>query len=153
MDEHDGRVAGEVPSTGHRAAVWAFDVDGTLIGSVRSDRLRPGAVALLDALLARGVNPVLWSAGGASYAEQMARLHGIESRFVAFYGKELRGPDGRYVTDHFDADHLPHVFVDDVPIDLPRQARVVAVAQFLGGNDSDGVLTALTTGLDEWFVR
>lgn len=39
--------------------VWAFDVDGTLIGSIRSGVLRPAGCELLTALAARGVLAVL----------------------------------------------------------------------------------------------
>lgn len=136
-----------------QAPVWAFDVDGTLIGSVRSDRLRPGAPELLETLVARGVRPLLWSAGGASYARQAAESHGIAHYFVAFYAKQRRDALGRYTTDHFEAHHAPDVFVDDVPLDMPHGATVVGVAQFLGGNDADGALSALTARLDEWLER
>jgi len=42
-DAHEGEPRGRAPTT------WAFDVDGTLIGSVLGDRLRPGAVELTRA--------------------------------------------------------------------------------------------------------
>jgi phosphoglycolate phosphatase-like HAD superfamily hydrolase len=117
--------------------VWAFDLDGTLIGSVRSDRLRPGAGELLWALRHRGATCVLWSAGGVDYAERQAAAHGIDCHFDAVYAKSGRGADGRYRIDHFAADHRPTTFVDDAPHDLPRGARIVAVRQFLGGNHAD----------------
>jgi phosphoserine phosphatase len=124
-------------------AVWAFDLDGTLIGSVRNDRLRPGARELLTRLDSLGVTCVLWSAGGADYAARKAEQHGIASNFTAFYGKESRGVDGRYTTGHFAPDHQPAVLVDDAPDDVPSELRVVSVAQFIGGNDADRALFAV----------
>jgi long-chain acyl-CoA synthetase len=128
--------------------IWAFDLDGTLIGSVRSEQLRPGAVELLDALAARRVVCVLWSAGGATYARSKARDHGLDGRFVAFYTKALRDVSARYVVDHFDIAHRPDVFVDDSPIDLPVDARVVSVPQFIGGNVADRFLFDVLDDLD-----
>jgi long-chain acyl-CoA synthetase len=119
---------------------WVFDLDGTLIGSVRSDQLRPGTSALLDALAAQGIDCVLWSAGGADYARDKAREHGIEDRFVAFYAKASRDASARYTVDHFGDVHRPDVFVDDSPIDLPLDGNVVSVPQFIGGNASDRAL-------------
>lgn len=127
---------------------WAFDVDGTLIGSIRSDRLRPGAVELLAALSDRGLTLVLWSAGGAAYAERMAHAHGIAHYFTAFYAKAERGPDARYLVDHLSEGHRPQVFVDDSPIDLPSGAAIVEVPQFLGGNPADQALWELLADLD-----
>jgi phosphoglycolate phosphatase-like HAD superfamily hydrolase len=117
--------------------VWAFDLDGTLIGSIRNDRLRPGARELLAALAERGVQCVLWSAGGASYVERKAREHGIADAFVAFYDKAERDLDQRYLVGHFAPEHRPDVFVDDSPRDITAVARVIRVPQFMGGNDAD----------------
>lgn len=119
---------------------WAFDVDGTLIGSIRSDRLRPGAPELLGALVERGVTCVLWSAGGSDYAARKAEQHGIACYVAATYAKERRDSHGRYVVDHFDPAHRPDVFVDDVTDDMPLGATVIAVSQFLGGNSADAAL-------------
>jgi phosphoglycolate phosphatase-like HAD superfamily hydrolase len=123
--------------------VWAFDLDGTLIGSIRNDRLRPGARELLVALAERGVTCVLWSAGGAAYAERKAREHGIADAFVAFYAKAERDLDQRYRIDHFAPEHRPDVFVDDSPRDVTSGARVIRVPQFMGGNDADRSLRDL----------
>ena len=131
------------------AGTWAFDVDGTVIGSIRSDRLRPGATELFDALAARGVTCVLWSAGGGEYADRKAREHGIRHLVAACYPKDRRDVDGRYVIDHFLPSHRPDVFVDDVPGDLPSGASVVAVSQFFGGNSADGALVRVLDGLDQ----
>lgn len=129
--------------------VWAFDVDGTLVGSIRSDRLRPGAAELLAALRDRDVRCVLWSAGGHDYAVRKARQLGIDHLVVACYSKAGRDANGRYGVDHFDPVHRPDVFVDDVPGDLPLGAVIVAVAQFFGGNTADAELVRLLESLDE----
>lgn len=129
--------------------IWAFDVDGTLIGSIRSNSLRPGAVDLLLALAARGVECVLWSAGGAEYAHRIAVRHRIDVHFAACYAKQRREADGRYVTEHFaDADQ-PTLFVDDSPIDLPINARIIPVSQFLGNNPTDRGLIMVLAQLDQ----
>ncbi len=121
----------------HPDAVWLFDVDGTLIGSVRSDVLRPGAIELLGRLRDAGVTPVLWSAGGAEYAKNMLAQFRIDHCFAAFYSKDRRGPDGRYLVDHLRPEHRPGTLVDDYPGDVPDQPRVIGVPQFLGGNPHD----------------
>ncbi|MET0715016.1 MAG: NIF family HAD-type phosphatase, partial [Mycetocola sp.] len=133
--------------------VWAFDVDGTLIGSIRSDRTRPGARELLEELDRRGVVVVLWSAGGDEYAQRVAVRHGLDDIVAGFYGKDERGPDGRYLIDHFADDHRPLVFVDDVPGDLPRDACIVGVPQFFGSNTADASLRDVRAGLDELSER
>ena len=121
----------------HPDAVWVFDVDGTLIGSVRSDILRPGAAELLDRLRDAGVTLVLWSAGGAGYAKNMLAQFHIDHYFAAFYDKDRRGPDGRYVVDNLRPEHRPGTLVDDYPGDVPDRPRVIGVSQFLGGNPHD----------------
>jgi phosphoserine phosphatase len=130
-----------------RGAVWAFDVDGTLIGSVRSDVTRPGAGALLDELCRRSVTCVLWSAGGEEYARRMARSHGLDQAIAAYYAKRDRDALSRYVVDHFADHHRPDVFVDDAPRDVPGDATVVPVPQFIGGNAADRVLWGLLAEL------
>jgi hypothetical protein len=124
----------------HAGAVWAFDVDGTLIGSVRSDVVRPGAVDVLEELVRRGVTCVLWSAGGAEYARRVAIAHGFDHTIDAYYPKHARDRAKRYTLDHFAPAHRPHVFVDDAPCDVPTDAIVVSVTQFLGGNAADMAL-------------
>lgn len=123
--------------------VWAFDVDGTLIGSIRSDVLRPGAVELLRELAARGATTVIWSAGGAEYARRMAGRHGLDGHAAAFYGKERRGADGTFLIDHFEPEHRPTTFVDDQEADPPTAVEVLAVPQFFGGNAADRALLDL----------
>lgn len=132
----------------HRAPVWAFDVDGTVIGSIRSDVLRPGVGDLLVELRARGVRCVLWSAGGDMYAHRMAEAHGIGHHFDAFYAKRERGPDGRFAVEHFSRVDRPTVFVDDVPDEVPAEGRVVAVPQFMGGNPADRALAGILRDIE-----
>lgn len=128
--------------------LWAFDVDGTIIGSIRNDRLRSGTAELLSALAERRVKVVLWSAGGAEYAALMADRHGIAHFFDAFYDKKDRGADGRYLTDHFHPEHRPTLFVDDSPDEMPSDSTVIGVAQFFGGNSADRALWSLFEKLD-----
>ena len=128
--------------------VWAFDVDGTVIGSIRSDRLRPGTAGLLIALRERYVRCVLWSAGGDHYARRMAGTHGIDQHFEGFYAKRDRGTDGRFAIDHFGEHHRPTVFVDDSPDEVPAGMRVIGVPQFMGGNPADTAMVNLLERVD-----
>lgn len=141
-------MTGRPRHTVRRGDVWAFDVDGTLVGSVRSDVLRPGAREVLAALDHHGAVCLLWSAGGADHAGRMAARHGFEDLIVACYGKEARDADGRYVTTHFPAHHRPSIFVDDAPDDLPLGSTVIAVPQFIGGNPADHTLRSLLAGFE-----
>jgi phosphoglycolate phosphatase-like HAD superfamily hydrolase len=120
--------------------VWVFDVDGTLIGSIRSDRLRPGVEELLETLHARNATLVVWSAGGADYAYRMLAKFELAHYFSAFYAKDERGADGRYVVDHMSPEHRPGTLVDDYPHDVAEAGRIIGVRQFLGGNPSDAGL-------------
>jgi hypothetical protein len=121
----------------HPDAVWVFDIDGTLIGSVRSDRLRPGARELIGVLRERGTTVVAWSAGGADYAERMLARFDLHRDFSAFYAKEARGPCGRYLIDHLPPEHRPGTLVDDYPDEVSDHGRIIRVRQFLGGNPTD----------------
>jgi phosphoserine phosphatase len=125
--------------------MWVFDVDGTLIGSIRSEVLRPGVAELLDAVQRAGSPCALWSAGGAAYARRMAARHGIADRFVAYASKRDRDEAGRYVAPELGADvaALRRVYVDDVPAEVPTDGLAVRVRQFMGGNAADSVLTEL----------
>ena len=92
---------------------------------------------------------MLWSAGGAEYAALMADRHGIAHFFDAFYDKKCRGADGRYLTDHFQPEHRPTLFVDDSPDEMPSGLVVIGVAQFFGSNTADRALWNLVERLDE----
>lgn len=124
----------------HPDDVWVFDVDGTLIGSIRSDRLRPGVEELLSLLEASGTTLVVWSAGGAEYAERMLEQFGLARRFSAFYHKETRDSGGRYLVDHMRPEHRPGTLVDDYPHEVTERGRIIGVRQFLGGNPNDAGL-------------
>ena len=121
----------------HRDSVWLFDVDGTLIGSVRSNCLRPGAETLIRTLHEQEKTLVLWSAGGAEYARRMMEQFGLDRFFSAFYAKQERGKDGRYRLDHLLPQHQPDTIVDDYCGDVPVADRVIEVSQFLGSNQHD----------------
>jgi long-chain acyl-CoA synthetase len=119
-----------------RGVVWAFDVDGCLVDSLTGTSVRPGAVDLLTHLRGR-CTTVLWSAGGAEYAERRARQHGMHALFDAYHGKDERGADGRYLAHHLGSDLASVVFVDDRPEDLPVGADVVGVSPYLAPNPHD----------------
>jgi phosphoglycolate phosphatase-like HAD superfamily hydrolase len=116
---------------------WVFDVDGCLVDSLTGTSIRPGALDLLDDLRRAHRRIVLWSAGGAEYAEDHATRLGIHARFDAFLGKDERGQDGRYVTDGIAPELTDVVFVDDRPEDLPAAADVVRVSPYLTPNAHD----------------
>lgn len=117
-------------------ATWVFDVDGTVLDSLTGSSVRPGTEELLRRLRAEGCRLLLWSAGGADYAQQRAAAHGLADRFDGFHGKDQRGPDGRFL-----APFLPHqgpvTFVDDRPEDLPDGALVVVVSPYLAADPHD----------------
>ena len=122
------------------ASLLLFDVDGTLIGSIRSDRLRPGARELLETLRVRETTLVLWSAGGADYAERMLARFDIDHFFSGFYAKDSRCAEGRYRIDHLAPEHRPGTLVDDYPDEVPYTGRVIGVPQVLGSNATDSGL-------------
>jgi phosphoglycolate phosphatase-like HAD superfamily hydrolase len=117
--------------------VWAFDVDGCLVDSLTGASVRPGAVELLGHLRDHRYTTVLWSAGGAEYAEQRAGALGLDGLFDRFHGKDERGPDGRYLAHHVAPAAVAVVFVDDRPEDLPLGADVVGVSPYLSPNPHD----------------
>jgi len=120
------------------AAVWVFDVDGCIVDSLTGTSLRPGARELLEHLrTGLGVRVLVWSAGGADYAERRARSLGIHHLAAAFHSKVSRDRDGRYRTDHLAVEPGRAVFVDDRPEDLPAGVQVVAVSPYLAENPHD----------------
>lgn len=120
--------------------VWLFDVDGTLIGSLRSDVLRPRVAELFDLLRRDRRTIVIWSAGGADYAKRKLTQFGLTDYVAGFYAKDRRGEDGRYLVSHLPPHHRPGTCVDDFPQDMPLDSRIVAVPQFFGGNPADNGL-------------
>jgi cation transport ATPase len=130
--------------------IWAFDVDATLVGSISADILRPGVHELLGALRDKGITCILWSAGGDVYAKEVATKHGIHEHFVAFYSKDERDENKRYKVSHFESHHLPQVFVDDSPGDMPLDAdRVIAVGPYIGSIPTDTWLFRLIDQIDD----
>jgi phosphoglycolate phosphatase-like HAD superfamily hydrolase len=123
--------------------IWAFDVDGCLIDSVTGASLRPLARDVLETLHARGVTLVLWSAGGGAYARRRAEEHGIHDLVHAYYDKDARSADGRYVTSHLDDAHQPAVCVDDQPEEMPVHVEVVGVVSYLAPDPHDRGLAEL----------
>lgn len=117
--------------------VWAFDVDGCLVDSITGTSLRPLARPVLEHLRARGSTVVLWSAGGGDYARRKAEAVGIEDLVHAFYDKDERGDDGRYLVAHLAEEHRPDVCVDDRPEDLPTHVDPVGVSPYLAPNPHD----------------
>lgn len=126
-----------------RTTTWAFDVDGCLIDSVTGASLRPLAREVLEALHAQGVTLVLWSAGGGEYARRRAEEHGIDDLVHAYYDKDARSDDGRYVTHHLAAEHQPSVCVDDQPEEMPVHVDVVGVVSYLAPDPHDRGLAPL----------
>ena len=51
----------------------------------------------------------------ATYERRKAELVGIDDLIHAFYDKDERGGDGRYLVAHLADEHRPHVCVDDQP--------------------------------------
>ena len=116
--------------------VWAFDLDGCLVGAVLAGSLRPRAKELLERLRADGAIVVIWSAGGDDYARRIAESVGIAELVDGAYSK-ARGRDGKWTLDVFPPDVQPTVCVDDEPESLPDGVRAVAVSPFLGSNAHD----------------
>jgi long-chain acyl-CoA synthetase len=131
-------------------AVWAFDVDGCLVDSLTSTSVRPGALELLAHLRDSSCTTVLWSAGGADYAEGLALRLGFRSLVDAVHGKDERDASGRYVVEHLAPVDAVLVLVDDRPEDLPHGADVVSVSPYLSPNPHDRGLRAAArrAGLD-----
>jgi phosphoglycolate phosphatase-like HAD superfamily hydrolase len=125
------------------ANVWAFDVDGCLVDSLTGTSLRPLARPLLEHLHAGGITVVLWSAGGGEYARRRAEAHGIDHLVHAYYDKDERGDDGRYVVSHLALEHRPGVCVDDQPYELPEHVDPVGVAPYLSPDPHDRGLAAV----------
>ena len=122
--------------------VWLFDVDGTLIGSIRSGVLRPRVVELFDLLRRNGETIVVWSAGGADYARRKLDRFDLTGHVAGFYDKDRRGRDGRYLVSHLPPHHRPGTCVDDFSGEVPLESRIVRVPQFFGGNSADNGLEA-----------
>lgn len=129
---------------------WVFDVDGCLIDLITGSSLRPLATELLEELQRQGIDVVLWSAGGASYARRRAHQVGIEQLVAAVHGKSHRGDDGRWRTDELTVGRTVLAFVDDAPEELPVGLPVFAVSPYLAHSPHDaglaGVLSSARGG-------
>jgi hypothetical protein len=123
--------------------VWAFDVDGCLVDALTGASLRPLARSVLERLRAADATVVLWSAGGGEYARRRAETHGIDDLVHAFYDKDERGSDGRYVVTHLAVAHRPDVCVDDQPEDVPTHVESIAVTRYLAHDPHDRGLAPL----------
>jgi long-chain acyl-CoA synthetase len=132
-----------VNGTGDTTDVWAFDVDGCLVDSVTGTSLRPLTRPILEHLRAQGSTVVLWSAGGGDYARRRAVDHGIADLIHAYYDKDARGADGRYLVDHLAEEHRPRVCVDDRPEEMPIDVDIVGVSPYLAPNPHDLGLASL----------
>lgn len=117
--------------------VWVFDVDGCLVDSMTGASLRPGARQALDHLRGLGHSLLLWSAGGADYARQRARQHGIHDLFDGFFGKEGRDEAGYYLVTHLPAGSGRMVFVDDRTDEIAPTWERVAVSPYIAGDPGD----------------
>jgi long-chain acyl-CoA synthetase len=129
------------------ALVWAFDVDGCLVDSLTGTSLRPGALEALSRLRAGGMTVLLWSAGGREHAQSRASELGFAHLVDAVYGKQIRGPDGRWSTANLPPEHQPDVFVDDWPDEAPCTARLVRVSPYIAPNPHDRGLAPLLAEL------
>jgi hypothetical protein len=123
--------------------IWAFDVDGCLIDSVTGGSLRPLARDVLESLHAQGVTVVLWSAGGGDYARRRAQEHGLHDLVHAYYDKDARDADGRYLVTHLADEHQPAVCVDDQPDEMPAHVEIVGVVSYLAPDPHDRGLAPL----------
>ena len=128
-------------------AVWAFDLDGCLVGAVLATSLRPRARELLARLRTGGTSVVVWSAGGSAYARRIVESVGIADLVDGYYSK-ARGPDGRWRLDGFPLEHRPAVCVDDEPASLPADVRALAVSPYMGTNPHDRGLDGCFEVLD-----
>ncbi|HUC04449.1 MAG TPA: HAD family hydrolase [Acidimicrobiales bacterium] len=128
------------------ASEWVFDVDGCLVDSLTGTSLRPGTRALLGQLRSRGVTVLVWSAGGAEYAQRRVTQFALGGLVAGCHAKGERDPDGAY-----GAAHLPvrtdAVFVDDHPEELGAHLHVVGVRSYLSPDSSDVDLDALARRL------
>lgn len=117
-------------------AVWAFDLDGCLVGAVLATSLRPLARELLERLREDGTTVVIWSAGGGAYAHRIAETVGIAELVDGYYAK-ARGSDGKWALEVFPPEHRPAVCVDDEPASVPSTVQTIAVSPYLGSHPHD----------------
>jgi hypothetical protein len=120
---------------------WLFDLDGCLVDSFDGTSLRPLALELIERLLQQGHSVDIWSAGGAEYAERVARRVGISHLIGTFWTKD-RGSSGKWTLPD-DLAGSKIVCVDDQPDGVPLGVEKIAVFPYLGPNPHDQVLRKL----------
>jgi phosphoglycolate phosphatase-like HAD superfamily hydrolase len=120
---------------------WLFDLDGCLVDSFDGTSLRPLARELIETLLQQGHSVDIWSAGGAEYAERVARRVGISHLIGTFWTKD-RGSSGKWTLPQ-DLTGRQIVCVDDQPDGVPLGVEKIAVFPYLGPNPHDQVLRKL----------
>lgn len=101
-----------------KTAVIAFDVDGTLIATeqdsegmpVINERIRNLLIALSSF---KNVKIVVWSGGGAGYAQHVSRQIGIHKYVDGYADKNHQGKDvnGKHI---FLPDMKPTIAIDDI---------------------------------------
>ena len=134
-----GVTAGDLPEH------WLFDLDGCLVDSFAGTELRPYALDVLVALRQADHRVEIWSAGGAEYAERVARRVGIHDVIHGYWTKE-RGKDGKWSLPAATAGRTV-VCVDDQPEGIPAGPRQIPVFPYLGRNDHDAALLPILDGL------
>jgi long-chain acyl-CoA synthetase len=132
------------------ARCWVFDVDGCLVDSLSGTSLRPGARRLLEYLSRRRCTVLLWSAGGASYAQSRAEAFDLAGLVTSCHAKGGRDASGSYETGHLPLGDARVVFVDDHPEDLSALLDVMPVSPYLSHDPYDRGLEAVLrrVGLD-----
>lgn len=105
--------------------------------------LRPHAREILTTLHASGATLVLWSAGGAQHAADMATRHGLAHLFAGIYDKVGQGDAGCLTVAHLPMPHRPRVVVDDRPEESPAGTVVIGVSPYIAPDDHDRGLTSL----------
>ena len=108
--------------------------------------LRPFARDVLIALVARGAEVRIWSAGGAEYSERIASNVGIVEWVTSFHNKD-RGADGRWCLPTPTGEESQVVCVDDQPDGVPAHVRTVGVFPYLGDRPHDRAFERLLEGL------
>lgn len=136
-------MSDEIPATA--PAHWLFDLDGCLVDSFAGTHLRPWAREVLEALRDADHRVAIWSAGGADYAERVARRVGIDALIEAYWTKE-RSASGRWQLPPT-APGRPVVCVDDQPDAIPPGVERIAVFPYLGRNDHDRAFVKILDAL------
>ena len=139
-----GTVNLDAPGSDHE--VWLFDLDGCLVDSFAATHVRPLAHEALHAVRGAGARVVLWSAGGADYAERVAGRVGIATHFHGFRSKD-RGADGRWTLD-VGVPSSRVTCVDDQPDGLPQHVRTIALFPYIGVNPHDRALQRVIDAVD-----